>query len=62
MGSLNTLPDHAKVERLMPALLEEMREDLRNNPTSREFVILKRNWCTTATIGTWFTTSTSMKT
>jgi hypothetical protein len=34
----------AKVERLMPALLEEMREDLRNHPTSREFVILKRSW------------------
>jgi hypothetical protein len=35
---------HAKIERLMPALLEEMREDLRNNPTTREFVILKRGW------------------
>lgn len=28
----------------MPALLEEMREDLRSNPTSREFVVLKRTW------------------
>ena len=28
----------------MPALLEEMREDLRNYPTSREFVVLKRSW------------------
>ncbi len=28
----------------MPALLEEMREDLRNNPTTREFVVLKRAW------------------
>jgi hypothetical protein len=35
---------HAKIERLMPALLEEMREDLRNHPTSREFVVLKRCW------------------
>lgn len=35
-------PSHAKIERLMPALLEEMREDLRNHPTSREFVVLKR--------------------
>lgn len=34
----------AKAERLMPALLEEMREDLRNYPTSREFVVLKRSW------------------
>ena len=34
----------AKAERLMPALLEEMREDLRNHPTSREFVVLKRGW------------------
>lgn len=35
---------HAKIERLMPALLEEMREDIRNNPTTREFVVLKRGW------------------
>ena len=35
---------HAKIERLMPALLEEMREDSRNNPTTREFVVLKRGW------------------
>jgi len=34
----------AKIERLMPALLEEMREDLQNNPTMREFVVLKRGW------------------
>src|SRR5215208_1191008 len=37
-------PSFAKIERLLPALLEEMREDLRNNPTTREFVLLKR-WC-----------------
>jgi hypothetical protein len=35
---------HAKIERLMPALIEEMREDLLNNPTTREFVILQRGW------------------
>lgn len=35
---------HAKIERLMPALLEEMREDIRNRPTAREFVVLKRGW------------------
>lgn len=40
----SSLPGLAKVERLMPALLEEMREDLRNHPTSREFIILKRGW------------------
>jgi hypothetical protein len=34
----------AKLERLMPALLEEMREDLVAKPTSREFVILKTGW------------------
>ncbi len=28
----------------MPALLEEMREDLSNHPTSREFVVLKSTW------------------
>jgi len=44
-GVANTSqPGFAKVERLMPALLEEMREDLRNYPTSREFVVLKRGW------------------
>lgn len=43
-GADHSLPGLAKVERLMPALLEEMREDLRNHPTSREFVILKRGW------------------
>ena len=34
----------AKAERLMPALLAEMREDLCNHPTTREFVVLKRGW------------------
>ena len=34
----------AKIERLMPSLLEEMRQDLRNHPTSREFVVLERGW------------------
>ena len=28
----------------MPALLEEMREDLQNNLTASEFVILKSTW------------------
>lgn len=37
-------PGYAKIEHLMPALLEEMREDIRNNPTTREFVVLKRGW------------------
>lgn len=35
---------HAKIEQLMPVLLEEMREDLLHNPTTREFVILRRGW------------------
>ena len=34
----------AKIERLMPALLDEMRQDLLKNPTSREFVVIKRSW------------------
>jgi hypothetical protein len=42
---------HAKVERLMPVLLEEMREDLTNNPTTREFVIMKRGWVYNNTSG-----------
>ena len=44
-GAANTSQSGlAKVERLMPALLEEMREDLRNHLPSREFVVLKRGW------------------
>jgi hypothetical protein len=35
---------HAKIEKLMPALLEEMREDLANHPTTREFIIMMRGW------------------
>jgi hypothetical protein len=34
----------AKVERLMPALLEQMREDLLTSPTTREFVIQRQGW------------------
>jgi hypothetical protein len=34
----------AKIELLMPELLEEMRKDIRNFPTTREFVVLKRGW------------------
>ena len=39
-------PDSAflKAERLMPDLLTEMRKDLRANPLSREFVVLKKSW------------------
>jgi hypothetical protein len=34
----------AKVERLMPALLAEMRQDLAKFPLCREFVVLKKVW------------------
>jgi hypothetical protein len=41
-------PDSAAVfermERLMPALLAEMRKDLATYPLRREFVVLKRSW------------------
>lgn len=47
-------PTFAKLERLMPALLEEMREDLISNPTSREFVVLK-----TTTVSGYNTTEDS---
>ena len=33
-----------KIECLMPALLDEMRDDLAQHPLSREFVLLKRSW------------------
>ncbi len=35
---------YRKVERLMPELLAEMRNDLAESPLSREFVILERSW------------------
>ena len=41
---VNSPSNYAKIEKLMPALLGEMRKDLRENPTTREFVILKRGW------------------
>jgi hypothetical protein len=34
----------AKIERLMPALLEEMREDLKNHLATRQFIIMDRRW------------------
>jgi hypothetical protein len=34
----------AKIERLMPVLLQEMREDLTNHPTTRMFIVLMRGW------------------
>ena len=34
----------AKLETIMPDLLKEMREDLKNHPLSREFVLLERAW------------------
>lgn len=33
-----------RMERLMPALLAEMRQDLNANPLRREFVVMKRSW------------------
>jgi hypothetical protein len=33
-----------RMERLMPALLAEMRRDLAESPLRREFVLLKRGW------------------
>jgi len=45
---LRRYPDSAAVlermERLMPALLAEMRQDLNTFPLGREFVVLKRAW------------------
>jgi hypothetical protein len=45
-GSRVTEPDAAflRAERLMPDLIAEMRDDLAENPLSREFVILKKSW------------------
>jgi hypothetical protein len=45
---LRRFPDRSAVfermERLMPALLSEMRQDLAAHPLRREFVIMKRSW------------------
>jgi hypothetical protein len=35
---------YAKIERLMPDLLDDMRKDLTENPLVREFVVLKMGW------------------
>lgn len=45
-SSASTAPAgrYAKAERLMPRLLEEMRKDLKEHPTTREFVALKTGW------------------
>lgn len=45
---LQRFPDHSAVferlERLMPDLLAEMRQDLAEHPLRREFVVMKRSW------------------
>ena len=33
-----------RMERLMPALLAEMRQDIATSPLRREFVVLERSW------------------
>jgi hypothetical protein len=33
-----------RMERLMPALIAEMRQDLAAHPLRREFVVIKRSW------------------
>jgi hypothetical protein len=37
-------PGFKKAERLMLSLLQEMSDDLRENPTTREFILLERGW------------------
>jgi hypothetical protein len=34
----------SKIERMMPELLEEMRQDLAKYPLKREFVLLRKSW------------------
>jgi hypothetical protein len=45
---LRRFPDRSavfeRIERLMPSLLAEMRQDLAEHPLRREFVVLKRSW------------------
>lgn len=42
--SLDTDGPFTRLERLMPELLAEMRQDLASHPLRREFVLLKRAW------------------
>jgi hypothetical protein len=42
--SLGPDPVFAKLEKIMPQLLAEMRDDLSHYPLRREFVILRRGW------------------
>lgn len=41
---LNSAAVFERMERLMPALLAEMRQDLDAHPLRREFVVMKRSW------------------
>lgn len=34
----------SKIEKMMPALLEEMRQDLAEYPLKREFILMKKSW------------------
>ena len=38
------LAPFAKAERLMPSLMNEMRQDLLANPLTREFIVFKKTW------------------
>lgn len=40
----NNLPVFSKLEKLMPGLLNEVRQDLSRYPLRREFVLLQRSW------------------
>ncbi len=44
--SIDTASDQVFIdlEHLMPELLAEMRDDITNNPLSREFVLLSKRW------------------
>ncbi len=43
-GSTHQSTDIQKIEDLMPDLLAEMRQDLQEDPLSREFIVMRKGW------------------
>lgn len=51
-----------RMERLIPELLAEVRQDLAAHPLKREFVILERSWVYNSNALISFTTTTITRT
>lgn len=42
--SISSFYKFLKIEECMPSLINEMKQDLKDHPLYREFVLLKRSW------------------